>query len=89
VTASAERLTPEPSAPAPAGPGREALKGERPAWSPRAKRFVPHRVYAMERLAPGASLAGPAILEEDASTLIVGEGATATVDGRSWVMVTL
>ncbi len=89
VTASAERLTPEPSAPALAGPGREALKGERLAWSPRARRFVPHRVYAMERLAPGASLAGPAILEEDASTLIVGEGATAAVDGRSWVMVTL
>ena len=89
VTASAERLTPEPSAPAPAGPGREALKGERPAWSPRAKRFVPHGVYAMDRLAPGASLAGPAILEEDASTLIVGEGATAAVDGRGWVMVTL
>jgi len=89
VTASAERLTPESSAPPPAGPAREALKGERPAWSPRAKRFVPHRVYAMERLAPGASLAGPAILEEDASTLIVGEGATAAVDGRSWVMVTL
>jgi N-methylhydantoinase A len=89
VTASAERLTPEPSAPVPAGPGREAWKGERLAWSPRARRFVPHRVYAMERLAPGASLAGPAILEEDASTLIVGEGASAAVDGRSWVMVTL
>jgi N-methylhydantoinase A/oxoprolinase/acetone carboxylase beta subunit len=43
----------------------------------------------MERLAPGASLAGPAILEEDASTLIVGEGATAVVDGRGWVTVTL
>ena len=89
VTASAERLAPEPSAPVPAGPGREALKGERLAWSPRARRFVPHRVYAMERLAPGVALAGPAILEEDASTLIVGEGATAAVDGRSWVMVTL
>jgi N-methylhydantoinase A len=89
VTASAERATPEPSAPAPEGAAREALKGERPAWSPRGRRFVPHRVYAMERLAAGASLAGPAILEEDASTLIVGDGATAVVDGRGWVMVML
>ena len=89
VTAAAERTAPEPSAPAPEGAAREALKGERPAWSPRGRRFVPHRVYAMERLAPGASLAGPGILEEDASTLIVGEGATAVVDGRGWVTVTL
>jgi len=89
VTAAAERTAPEPSAPAPEGAAREALKGERPAWSPRGRRFVPHRVYAMGRLDPGASLAGPAILEEDASTLIVGEGATAVVDGRGWVTVTL
>jgi N-methylhydantoinase A len=89
VTASAERATPESPAPPPAGAAREALKGERPAWSPRANRFAPHRVYAMDRLAPGASLKGPAILEEDASTLVVGDGATAVVDGRGWVMVTL
>jgi N-methylhydantoinase A len=89
VTASAERATPEPTVAAPAGAASEALKGERPAWSPRARRFVAHRVYAMDRLAPGTSLTGPAILEEDASTLIVGDGATAVVDGRGWVMVTL
>ncbi len=89
VTAVAERAAPERSAPAAAGTTGEALKGERPAWSPRARRFVAHRVYAMDRLAAGASLAGPAILEEDASTLVVGDGATAVVDGRGWVMVTL
>ena len=89
VTAAAERTAPEPSAPAPEGAAREALKGERPAWSPRGRRFVPHRVYAMGRLGPDISLTGPAILEEDASTLIVGEGATAVVDGRGWVAVTL
>ena len=89
VTAVAERTAPEPSVATAADAGRDARKGERPAWSPRAKRFVPHRVYAMDQLAPGASLSGPAILEEDASTLIVGDGATAVVDGRGWVMVTL
>jgi N-methylhydantoinase A len=66
-----------------------AQKGERPAWSSRARRFVPHRVYAMDRLTPGTTLTGPAILEEDASTLIVGDGASAVVDARGFVMVTL
>lgn len=91
VTASAERSPAEPAAPAPASAGdaRAALKGERPAWSPRARGFIPHRVYAMERLAAGATLAGPAIVEENASTLVVGEDATAAVDARGFIMVTL
>ncbi len=93
VTASAERSLAEPAAPAaPAAVGKAAapaLKGERPAWSPRAGRFIPHRVYAMERLAPGATLAGPAIVEENASTLVVGEGAAAAVDARGFILVTL
>jgi N-methylhydantoinase A/oxoprolinase/acetone carboxylase beta subunit len=49
---------------------------------------VSHRVYALPRLAPGVTLGGPAILEEDASTLVVGEGATAAVDPRGFVVVT-
>jgi N-methylhydantoinase A len=89
VTAVAERATPEPAAAAPPGAPREALKGERPAWSPRARRFVPHRVYAMDRLAPDLEVRGPAILEEEASTLIVGEGARAAADPRGFVAVTL
>jgi N-methylhydantoinase A len=66
-----------------------ALKGLRPAYSPAVGGFVPHRVYARERLGAGATLAGPAIVEEDACTLIVGAGAAATVDGRGWVLVEL
>jgi N-methylhydantoinase A len=90
VTAIAERATPPAVAAAAddAGDGTAALKGQRPAWSPGGRCFVPHRVYAMGRLAPGARLHGPAILEEEASTLIVGEGATATVDPRGFVLVT-
>lgn len=91
VTARAGRSVPGDVAPAapPVGEARAALKGERPAWSPSGRRFVPHRVYAMERLDPGAVLTGPAIVEEDASTLIMGEGASAAVDARGFVMVTL
>jgi N-methylhydantoinase A len=89
VTAVAERARPAPAAAATAGAPREALKGERPAWSPRAWGFVPHRVYAMDRLTPDVAVRGPAILEEEASTLVVGEGARVTADARGFVVVTL
>jgi N-methylhydantoinase A len=87
VTAVADRVAPEPQPPTTATVGN-ALKGERAAWSSAVRRFVPHRVYALPRLEPGARLLGPAILEEEASTLIVGEGATATLDPRGFVLVT-
>jgi N-methylhydantoinase A len=88
VTATAERRVVDPAS-AGTGPAGDAQKGERPAWSPRRRRFVSYRVYAMERLVAGAAIAGPAIVEENASTLVVGEGATATVDARGFIMVTL
>jgi N-methylhydantoinase A len=88
VTATAERSLVDP-APAGMGPAGDAQKSDRPAWSPRSRRFISYRVYAMERLAAGATLAGPAIVEENASTLVVGEGATAAVDARGFIMVTL
>ncbi len=87
ATAVAERPAPEPAA-APPAAGGEALKGERPAWSPAARRFVRHRVYALDRLRPGAVVTGPAILEEAASTLIVADGARVEADARGWVVVT-
>jgi N-methylhydantoinase A len=91
VMAVAERATREPAVPAVTDGGEAAAapKGERPAWSPPARRFVAHRVYAVPRLAPGVTLGGPAILEEEASTLIVGAGATAFIDPRGFVLVTL
>lgn len=72
--------------PAPAGP---AWKGERRAWSPARREFVPHPVYARKRLEPGATMAGPAIVEEEACTLVVGVGATALIDERGSILVTL
>ncbi|MDD9879076.1 MAG: hydantoinase/oxoprolinase family protein [Magnetovibrio sp.] len=66
-----------------------ASKGERPAFCPERRRMVPHRVYAMDRLPAGATVAGPAIVEEDSSTLVVGAGAEIRVDGRGWLTVTL
>jgi N-methylhydantoinase A len=66
-----------------------ARKRERPAFDPDTRTMVPHTVYAMDRLPAGASIAGPAIVEEDSSTFVLGTAATARVDPRGWLDVTL
>lgn len=65
----------------------DAVKGARRAFSGRARDFVPHTVYDRYRLPPGARFSGPAIVEERESTLVLGEGALASVDeyGFLWV----
>ncbi len=65
------------SAPAPARGG--ARKGRREAWCFERRRFVPHTVWDRYRLAAGEAVAGPAIIEEDESTVVLGRGGTATV----------
>ena len=64
-----------------------ARKGERLAFSGRARDFVPFSVYDRYRLFPGAEFAGPAIIEERESTVIVGGAAQVTVDefGFLWI----
>ncbi|MBI2753179.1 MAG: hydantoinase/oxoprolinase family protein, partial [Betaproteobacteria bacterium] len=65
----------------------DAVKGERLAYSPLAREFIPFTVYDRYRLFPEASFAGPAIVEERESTLIVGERAAVRVDeyGFLWI----
>lgn len=69
------------------GDVKNAVKGERLAFSGQAKEFIPFKVYDRYKLFPGASFAGPAIIEERESTIIVGESATASVDefGFLWM----
>jgi N-methylhydantoinase A/oxoprolinase/acetone carboxylase beta subunit len=66
---------------------KQAVKGERLAFSGQAKNFIPFKVYDRYKLFPSASFAGPAIVEERESTIIVGEDATAAVDeyGFLWM----
>jgi N-methylhydantoinase A len=66
-----------------------ALKGERPAFAPDLREMIPHKVYAMDRLPAGARIEGPAIVEEDSSTLVIARGGRAEVDPRGWILVTL
>jgi N-methylhydantoinase A/oxoprolinase/acetone carboxylase beta subunit len=65
----------------------DAVKGRRPAYSADAGDFIPHTVYDRYLLFPGAGFRGPAIIEERESTVVVGEGATVTVDdwGFLWI----
>ena len=82
----------EASAPAPdlgsgyslTGSGKPAksLKGTRRAYDPDAGRLVDWPVYDRYALAPGASVSGPALIEERESTCVIGAGHTATVDAR-------
>jgi N-methylhydantoinase A len=66
-----------------------ARKGAREAYSAAQSRFVATPVYDRYRLQPGARLAGPAIVEERESTVVVPDGATVTVDGYRNLVVDL
>jgi N-methylhydantoinase A len=55
-------------------------KGTRRAYFPEAQGFVDTPVYDRYALRPGASLEGPAIIEERESTTVVGPGAHIRVD---------
>ena len=67
----------------------DAVKGERLAYSPRAREFIAFTVYDRYRLAPEASFAGPAIVEEREATLIIGEHARARVDDYGFLWIDL
>jgi len=71
------------------GGTRDAVKGERKAYSGIARAFIPHTVYDRYKLAPGAEIEGPSIFEERESTVIVGEGARSRVDEFGFLWITL
>ena len=74
-----------------AGGGRieDAVKGERLAYCASVRGFIPHTVYDRYRLGPESEIAGPAIIEERESTVIVGNGGHARVDRFGFLWITL
>ena len=66
-----------------------ALKGRRPVYLPERSAFESIAVVDRYRLGPGARIDGPAIVEERESTVVIGAGATATVDAWSNLIVEL
>jgi N-methylhydantoinase A len=71
------------------GDARAALKGTRRAYFPGAGGWVETAVYDRYRLGVGDELAGPAVVEEEGSTLVVGPGATARVAASGNIVMTL
>ena len=71
------------------GGARGALKGTRRAYFPGADGWVETAVYDRYRLGVGDELAGPAVVEEEGSTLVVGPGATARVAASGNIVMTL
>ena len=73
-----------------AGSGAEAArKGSRPAYFREAGDFVPTAVYDRRRLGVGDRIAGPAVVEEEGSTLVMGPGASARVAPSGNLVMTL
>src|SRR5258708_3897327 len=63
-----------------------APRGKRQAWFG-AWREVP--VYALDDLKPGQSLAGPAIIEAETTTVLVDTGDRVAVNPLGWLDITL
>jgi N-methylhydantoinase A len=66
-----------------------AIKGTRPAYFPEHRRYEETTVYDRARLAPGDAIRGPAVVEEEGSTLVIGPGGTARVAPSGNLVVTL
>ena len=66
-----------------------SLKGDRPVFFPAFGEARPTPVHERARLRPGDRLAGPAIVEEAESTLVVGPGADLEVMAGGNIVVTL
>jgi N-methylhydantoinase A len=69
-----------------AGEPGEARKGTRRAYMPELGGMIAVAVYDRYRLAPGARFAGPAIVEERESTVVIGPDALCSIDER-WNLV--
>jgi N-methylhydantoinase A len=66
-----------------------AKKGERRAYFPERRGYVDTPVYDRYALAAGATITGPAIVEERESTTVLPPGTRATVDAYANLIVTI
>ena len=69
--------------------GGGAVKGTRPVYFPEPRGFEETTVYDRARLAPGDEIRGPAVVEEEGSTLVIGPGGAARVAPSGNIVVTL
>ncbi|HET7340648.1 MAG TPA: hydantoinase/oxoprolinase family protein [Methylomirabilota bacterium] len=69
--------------------GGGAVKGTRPAYFPERRGFEDTTVYDRVALAPGDEIRGPAVVEEEGSTLVIGPGGVGRVAATGNLVVTL
>jgi N-methylhydantoinase A len=86
MVAAAEPYSPVYRQPVP-GDGRAACYAERPVHF--AGKFVPARHYTRERLAPGDTINGPAMITEYTSATALPPGCRAQVDGFSNLVISI
>jgi N-methylhydantoinase A len=67
--------------------GGSARKGERWVHFTEAGEYVACALYDRKRLAPGDAVEGPAILEEDDTSVVIPPGSRGVVDGAAHVIV--
>jgi N-methylhydantoinase A len=66
-----------------------AVKGTRRVYFPESRDYVETTVYDRARLKPGVKIAGPAVVEEEGSTLVIGPGGSGRVATSGNLIVTL
>jgi N-methylhydantoinase A len=67
----------------------DPIKGTRPVYFPEFREFRPTAVYDRYALLPGQAFAGPAIVEERESTLVVGPGGRFEVAASGNIIVSI
>ncbi len=72
-----------------AGSGGPARKGERRVYFGEAGDYVDCALFDRKQLRPGDEIAGPAILEEDDTSVVIAPGSRGLVDAASNVVVTV
>ena len=85
----AEGPRPEIELPTASGAARadgSVVKGQRAAYMPEAGAFVDTVVYDRYALVDGQRFEGPAIVEERESTVVIGSGARARIDGSQLIV---
>ncbi len=68
-------------------PDAPARNGSRPAWFPEAGGYVETRIIDRQALAEGASIAGPAIIEDPDSTTVVLPGDVARISSTGHLII--
>jgi len=69
--------------------GKPARKGERQVYFGETRDYVACGIYDRKRLNPGDGIEGPAILEEDDTSVVIAPGSRGVVDAASNVIVTI